>query len=98
MGGPIGLIQSGDIINIDVEKRRIDVQISDEEMERRKKNFTPPPYKANRGVLYKVYEILEKQLYPDHISHNFPDKFSLCSNFQYIKNVVSASEGCVTDE
>ena len=32
-GGPIGLIENGDIINIDVEKRRIDVQLIDEEME-----------------------------------------------------------------
>ncbi|KAE8125206.1 hypothetical protein FH972_020039 [Carpinus fangiana] len=68
-GGPIGLIENGDIIDVDVEKRRIDVQLTDEEMELRRKKWTPPAYKANRGVLYK-----------------------------YIKNVQSASRGCVTDE
>uniref|UniRef100_A0A7N2LYW1 Dihydroxy-acid/6-phosphogluconate dehydratase C-terminal domain-containing protein n=2 Tax=Quercus TaxID=3511 RepID=A0A7N2LYW1_QUELO len=68
-GGPIGLIENGDIISIDVQKRRIDVEITDEEMERRRKTWTPPAFKANRGVLYK-----------------------------YIKNVQSASRGCVTDE
>ncbi|XP_031249526.1 dihydroxy-acid dehydratase, chloroplastic [Pistacia vera] len=68
-GGPIGLIQNGDIITIDVQKRRIDVQITDEEMEERRRKWTTPPYKVNRGVLYK-----------------------------YIKNVQSASNGCVTDE
>lgn len=68
-GGPIGLIQNGDIINIDVQKRRIDVQLTDEEMEERRRKWTPPPNKVNRGVLYK-----------------------------YIKNVQSASNGCVTDE
>ncbi|KAK9991563.1 hypothetical protein SO802_026548 [Lithocarpus litseifolius] len=68
-GGPIGLIENGDIISIDVQKRRIDVEITDEEMERRRKTWTPPSFKANRGVLYK-----------------------------YIKNVQSASRGCVTDE
>ncbi|KAL8162013.1 hypothetical protein V2J09_013502 [Rumex salicifolius] len=52
-GGPLGLIQNGDIIIIDVEKRRMDVQLSDAEMEERRKKWTPPPYKANRGVLYK---------------------------------------------
>ncbi|KAL5851576.1 hypothetical protein ACOSQ3_006694 [Xanthoceras sorbifolium] len=68
-GGPIGLIQNGDIINVDVQKRRIDVQLTGEELEQRRRKWTPPPYKVNRGVLYK-----------------------------YIKNVQSASNGCVTDE
>ncbi|KAG7995577.1 hypothetical protein I3843_01G116400 [Carya illinoinensis] len=52
-GGPIGLIENGDIINVDVQKRRIDVQISNEEMEQRRQKWTPALYKANRGVLYK---------------------------------------------
>ena len=56
-GGPIGLIENGDIINVDVQNRRIDVQITDEEMERRRRQWTPPAYKAKNGVLYKVYEI-----------------------------------------
>lgn len=48
------MIKNGDIINVDVQKRRIDVLVSDEEMEARKKSWTAPPYKANRGALYKV--------------------------------------------
>ncbi|XP_061337587.1 dihydroxy-acid dehydratase, chloroplastic isoform X2 [Gastrolobium bilobum] len=52
-GGPIGLIQNGDIINVDVQKKRIDVLVTDEEMEARRKKWTAPPYKANQGVLYK---------------------------------------------
>nr|QBI59934.1 dihydroxy-acid dehydratase [Hevea brasiliensis]QBI59935.1 dihydroxy-acid dehydratase [Hevea brasiliensis] len=68
-GGPIGLVRNGDIIRIDVRERRIDVDVTDQEMEERRKNWTPPPYKATCGVLYK-----------------------------YIKNVQSASRGCVTDE
>ncbi|KAM3690761.1 hypothetical protein ACB094_09G146400 [Castanea mollissima] len=52
-GGPIGLIENGDIINVDVQNRRIDVQITDEEMETRRKQWTPPAYKAKSGVLYK---------------------------------------------
>ncbi|KAK9689349.1 hypothetical protein RND81_09G054300 [Saponaria officinalis] len=68
-GGPLGLVQNGDIIVIDVGKRRMDVQLTDAEMEERRKNWVAPPYKANRGALYK-----------------------------YIKNVQSASKGCVTDE
>lgn len=52
-GGPIGLIQTGDQITIDVAKRRIDVNLTEEQLEERRKRWTPPPYKANRGVLYK---------------------------------------------
>lgn len=68
-GGPIGLVQNGDIITIDIEKKRMDLQLTAEEMEERKRKWTAPAYKTNRGVLYK-----------------------------YIKNVQSASKGCVTDE
>ncbi|AES67322.1 putative dihydroxy-acid dehydratase [Medicago truncatula] len=52
-GGPIGLVQNGDVINVDVKNKRIDVIVSDEEMEARKKKWSAPPYKANQGVLYK---------------------------------------------
>ncbi|XP_010243972.1 PREDICTED: dihydroxy-acid dehydratase, chloroplastic [Nelumbo nucifera] len=52
-GGPIGLIENGDIITIDVVKRRMDVHLTDEELAERRKKWTQPPYKANRGVLYK---------------------------------------------
>lgn len=52
-GGPIGLVKNGDVIKIDVQNKRIDIQISDEEMTERRKRWTPPPYKATRGVLYK---------------------------------------------
>jgi dihydroxy-acid dehydratase len=53
-GGPIGLIQTGDQITIDVTKKRIDVNLTEEQLKERQKGWTPPPYKANRGVLYKV--------------------------------------------
>jgi len=35
-GGPIGLVKDGDIIEIDIKKRRLDIKVSNEEMERRK--------------------------------------------------------------
>ncbi|TWU12659.1 Dihydroxy-acid dehydratase [Symmachiella macrocystis] len=69
VGGPIGLIQTGDVITIDAEKNEISVDVSDDEMASRKAAWVAPPFKAKRGTLYK-----------------------------YIKNVKSASEGCVTDE
>ena len=68
-GGPIALIQNGDKITIDAETKRIDVDLSKEEWDERRAQWTAPAFKATRGTLYK-----------------------------YIKNVKSASEGCVTDE
>ncbi len=68
-GGPIALVQTGDKITIDAEKRVIDVDVSADELAKRKAAWTAPPLKHTRGTLYK-----------------------------YIKNVKTASEGCVTDE
>ena len=69
VGGPIGLVQDGDVITIDAETNQINVDVPAEQMQQRRAAWTAPPFKANRGTLYK-----------------------------YIKNVKSASEGCVTDE
>lgn len=52
-GGPIALIQNGDWITIDAEHNRIDVAVSDTEMERRRAQWRMPPYKVSRGTLYK---------------------------------------------
>ncbi len=52
-GGPIALVEDGDTVTIDVEKNRIDVDISDAEFERRRANWTMPPYKAERGTLHR---------------------------------------------
>jgi dihydroxy-acid dehydratase len=52
-GGPLALIENGDDITIDAEKNRIDVNVSEEKMAARRRVWTPPPYKATRGILYK---------------------------------------------
>jgi dihydroxy-acid dehydratase len=52
-GGPIGLIRDGDVITIDAETKRLDVDVSDEEFARRRAGWQMPPYKATRGTLYK---------------------------------------------
>lgn len=58
VGGPIGLVQDGDIITIDVEKRAMNVELSEEELDRRRQEWTAPPLKATRGTLYKVSNLL----------------------------------------
>jgi dihydroxy-acid dehydratase len=52
-GGPIALLRDGDRITIDASRRLIDVDVSEEEMARRRLAWTMPPYKATRGTLYK---------------------------------------------
>ncbi|EIJ41987.1 dihydroxy-acid dehydratase [Beggiatoa alba B18LD] len=52
-GGPIALVKNGDIITIDAENKRIDIDVSDAELAKRRTEWKQPPYKANRGTLYK---------------------------------------------
>lgn len=52
-GGVIGLLQDGDQITIDAETNRLSVDLTDEEIEARRKNWVQPPYKFSKGVLYK---------------------------------------------
>jgi dihydroxy-acid dehydratase len=45
-GGPIGIVRDGEKITLDVEARRLDVDLSDEEIEARRREYSPPerPY------------------------------------------------------
>jgi dihydroxy-acid dehydratase len=68
-GGPVAFVKTGDKVTIDATTQRLDMDVTEAELARRKQGWKAPPYNATRGTLYK-----------------------------YIKNVKSASEGCVTDE
>jgi dihydroxy-acid dehydratase len=50
-GGPLALVENGDRVTIDVETRRIDMEVSDEELSRRREAWTAPPLKHTRGTL-----------------------------------------------
>ena len=52
-GGPIGLVQDGDVITIDAVANSLMVDVSADEMERRRQAWQMPAYKATRGTLYK---------------------------------------------
>mgnify|MGYP000061758128 CR=1 FL=1 len=52
-GGPIAVIEDGDIISIDVEKRSLSVELSDEELRRRLEAWKPPKPKIDRGWLLR---------------------------------------------
>ena len=52
-GGTIGLLKDGDIITIDAEKNSISVDLTDEEIAKRRADWVQPPLKVKKGSLYK---------------------------------------------
>jgi dihydroxy-acid dehydratase len=50
-GGPIALVEDGDIIDLNVIERRIDLLVSEDEMVRRKEGWVPPRSKEEKGLL-----------------------------------------------
>ncbi len=53
VGGPIGLIKDGDIISIDAQKGTLEVKLSDEELENRRKEWKPRKNNYQSGALWK---------------------------------------------
>jgi dihydroxy-acid dehydratase len=49
VGGPLALVRDGDMIELDVQGRRIHLRVSDEELAQRRKAWTPPAKKYGRG-------------------------------------------------
>ena len=52
-GGPMAILKDGDIIEIDIPNRRLNVKITDEEMKKRMAEFKRPPLKVKRGYLVR---------------------------------------------
>ena len=52
-GGPLALVENGDIISIDAVNNRLDVKISEDELQARKDRWQKPPYKGKKGILRK---------------------------------------------
>ena len=53
VGGNIALVENGDIISIDAVNNTINIEISDEELTKRRLKWVAPQLKASRGALYK---------------------------------------------
>ena len=58
VGGPIALVRDGDVISLDIPKRRIDVQVADDEMKRRQDGWTAPAPKYTSGALAKYARLV----------------------------------------
>lgn len=57
VGGPLGLVRDGDIVELDVPNGRLELHVDEAELERRRAEFTPPP-RSSRGW---------RRLYEDHV-------------------------------
>jgi dihydroxy-acid dehydratase len=57
-GGPIAAVKTGDTITIDVANRRIDVNLSDEEIAERLRGYEPPPVGYKNGVMGKYAKLV----------------------------------------
>jgi len=57
-GGPLALVQDGDMVELDVEARKLHLHVSDEELERRRAVWQAPKAPADRGWV---------KLYVDHV-------------------------------
>ena len=57
-GGPIGLLQEGDIITLDIPNRQLNVGLTEEQFSDRKSNWTPIENKYKTGVLAKYAKLV----------------------------------------
>jgi dihydroxy-acid dehydratase len=53
-GGPLAFVKNGDVIELDVEKRRLHLEVSDAELAKRRAEWKGPPQHLGRGY-YKLY-------------------------------------------
>jgi dihydroxy-acid dehydratase len=58
-GGPLALIRSGDMVEIDVTRRSIHIDVPEEELEARKTRWESPGIESNRGYV---------RLYVEHVN------------------------------
>ena len=62
-GGPISIVQDGDIIEIDLEKRLLNLLVSEEEIKNRLKNWKKPEPKVKKGYLNVYRKIVSSAKY-----------------------------------
>jgi dihydroxy-acid dehydratase len=59
VGGPIGLVKDGDIIEIDVPKRKLSVRLSSEELAKRAKAWTAKESNVKTGYLVRYSQVVQ---------------------------------------
>ena len=61
-GGPIAFVQDGDIISIDIDKCQINFKVSEEELAKRKENWTPLEPKVKTGYLRRYLKMVSSAI------------------------------------
>jgi dihydroxyacid dehydratase/phosphogluconate dehydratase len=57
-GGPLALVRDGDFIDLDIEARRLHLEVSEDELARRQLEWSPPEHEMKGGY---------QQLYVEHV-------------------------------
>jgi dihydroxy-acid dehydratase len=57
-GGPIAIVLEGDAIVFDIDNRRLEVEISESEMNARLRRWSPPPLRYTTGVMAKYAKLV----------------------------------------
>jgi dihydroxy-acid dehydratase len=57
-GGPIALVRDGDLIRVDIQARSLELLVDAQELETRRKAWTPLPPRYTRGVLAKYLKLV----------------------------------------
>ena len=58
VGGPIALVEEGDIISIDIDNNALNVKVSEEEMEARRQKWQPREPKVTTGYLSRYASLV----------------------------------------
>jgi dihydroxy-acid dehydratase len=58
VGGPLAVVRDGDVITIDAEQNKIDMEVSEEEIQKRLSEWKPPAMPVTRGVLAKYAKLV----------------------------------------
>ena len=57
-GGPIALVEEGDEITLDIANRRLDLEVAEGELERRRAGWSPPAANYANGVFAKYAQLV----------------------------------------
>lgn len=95
VGGPIGLVNDGDVITIDADKRVLDLDVPESELAKRREDWEarkaagklPETGLTMRGTLGKYARYVKVPRSP----------LVSCANISRCRNVKDASQGCITD-
>jgi dihydroxyacid dehydratase (EC 4.2.1.9) len=60
VGGPIAVVENGDKIVIDIDNRRLDLLVPEDEVKRRLKNWVPKPPRYRTGLLAKYASLVSQ--------------------------------------